>query len=59
MGEDKIMFETDYPHSTSLDVADVQWALNEGMAGISEEAKHKILWANAAELYGVRTALAG
>jgi predicted TIM-barrel fold metal-dependent hydrolase len=25
------------------------------MAGISEEDKHKILWANAAELYGVRT----
>jgi len=34
--------------------------LSEGMAGISEDDKHKILWANAAELYGVRTpSLAG
>lgn len=55
VGEDNIMFETDYPHSTSLDSSDVEWALTEGMAGVSEEAKRKILWANAAELYGVRT----
>ncbi|MGV0794500.1 amidohydrolase family protein [Mycolicibacterium sp. XJ1819] len=57
VGEDKIMFETDYPHSTSLDTTDIQWALTEGMSGVSEQAKHKILWANAAELYGIRTPL--
>jgi predicted TIM-barrel fold metal-dependent hydrolase len=55
VGSGNIMFETDYPHSTSLDADDVRWALSTGMAGISEEDKHKILWANAAELYGVRT----
>ncbi|MGV0851366.1 amidohydrolase family protein [Mycolicibacterium phlei] len=60
IGADNIMFETDYPHSTSLEPADVEWAMREGMAGISDEDKNKILWANAAELYGVRTpALAG
>lgn len=55
VGADRIMFETDYPHSTSLDAEDVSWALNSGMAEISEEDKHKILWANAADLYGVST----
>lgn len=55
VGADNIMFETDYPHSTSLDAADVRWALSDGLAGVSDEDKNKILWANAAELYGVRT----
>jgi len=50
VGADRIMYETDYPHSTSLDAADVQWALTDGMAGVTDEDKHKILWANAAEL---------
>jgi len=60
VGAENIMFETDYPHSTSLDSADVQWALTEGMSGISDEDKQKILWENAAQLYGVRTpSLAG
>jgi predicted TIM-barrel fold metal-dependent hydrolase len=55
VGAGNIMFETDYPHSTSMDPSDVEWVLDEGMAGIAEEDKHKILWANAAELYGVAT----
>lgn len=55
IGADKIMFETDYPHSTSLDGEDVEFALTEGMAGISQEDRYRILWANAAELYGVKT----
>lgn len=55
VGPNNIMFETDYPHSTSLDAKDVKWVLNEGLAGIDDEIRHRILWANAAELYGVPT----
>jgi predicted TIM-barrel fold metal-dependent hydrolase len=55
VGADNIMFETDYPHSTSLESTDVRWALEEGMAGISESDRHKIVWSNAAALYGVST----
>lgn len=53
VGENNIMFETDYPHSTSLDAADVRWVVDEGLSGISEHAKERILWGNAAELYNV------
>lgn len=55
VGAGNIMFETDYPHSTSLEPADVRWALEEGMAGIEEADRRKILWENAAALYGVET----
>jgi predicted TIM-barrel fold metal-dependent hydrolase len=50
---DRIMFETDFPHSTSLDPADVEWAVNEGLGGIDPVDRDKILWRNAAELYKV------
>lgn len=53
LGADRIMFETDYPHSTSLDPADVQWAVHEGLGDIDENSRERILWRNAAELYGV------
>lgn len=55
VGAGNIMFETDYPHSTSLDASDVKWVLSEGLAGIDDDVRHQILWANAAELYGVPT----
>lgn len=53
LGANRIMFETDYPHSTSLNREDVEWAVNEGLGGIAPEAREQILWRNAAELYGV------
>lgn len=55
VGENNIMFETDYPHSTSLDADDVRWVVDHGLAEISPQAKERILWGNAAELYNVPT----
>lgn len=54
LGSNTIMFETDYPHSTSLDADDVRWVIDEGLADVSEDVKERILWGNAADLYGVR-----
>jgi uncharacterized protein len=51
LGADKILFETDYPHSTSLEEHEVEWAVNDGMSMVSDEVKQRVLWKNAAELY--------
>jgi uncharacterized protein len=53
LGEDKIMFETDYPHSTSLEAADVQWARQVGLAALPQDVQEKIMWRNAAALYRI------
>jgi predicted TIM-barrel fold metal-dependent hydrolase len=53
LGANTIMFETDFPHSTSLERADVEWVVNEGLSMASDDAKEQILWRNAADLYDV------
>jgi predicted TIM-barrel fold metal-dependent hydrolase len=53
LGKDNIMFETDFPHSTSLAADDVVWAQEVGLGRVAQDVKENILWRNAAKLYDV------
>jgi len=50
VGEDKIMFETDFPHPTCLYPAPLKTA-EHNLGGLSTEVQRKILGENAARLY--------
>jgi uncharacterized protein len=50
VGEDNIMFETDFPHPTCLYPDPLKTAA-ENMRGLSADAQRKILGGNAAQLY--------
>jgi len=50
VGEDNIMFETDFPHPTCL-YPDPLAVARENMVGVSEAAQRKIMGDNAAKLY--------
>jgi len=52
IGEDNVLFETDFPHPTCL-YPHVQDYIAEVSEGWSETRKRKILQDNAAELYGI------
>jgi predicted TIM-barrel fold metal-dependent hydrolase len=53
VGVENIMFETDYPHITCL-MGDEVWAsADRCLAELSQADRERILWRNAAELYGV------
>ena len=63
MGEgfaDNLMFETDFPHATSLSPgpassARTPWRVaTEAVEGMSPEAQRKILFGNAAKLYDIK-----
>ena len=65
IGADRIMIETDFPHPTCL-YGNVWDRIDGGLAGQSDDVRHKVLWANAERLYKVepptaadRAALAG
>ena len=49
LGEDTLMFATDYPHSESWFPKSVEVIL--GWTGLSETARRKLLWENAARCY--------
>ncbi len=49
MGDDRILFETDYPHPDSKYPRAVQTFLDQGK--ISDESKRRILWDNALDFY--------
>jgi predicted TIM-barrel fold metal-dependent hydrolase len=49
---DNVMFETDFPHPTCL-YGNVRERIEGAFAGVDAESRHKVLWANAARLYGV------
>jgi uncharacterized protein len=51
LGDDKIVFSTDYPHGDS-DFPDAVKEFLE-MDGVSKESQKKILWDNCARLYGL------
>jgi predicted TIM-barrel fold metal-dependent hydrolase len=51
VGDDNIVFSTDYPHGDS-DFPDAVEEFLE-MPGVSEESRRKILWNNCARLYGL------
>jgi predicted TIM-barrel fold metal-dependent hydrolase len=53
VGVDRIMFETDFPHPTSLYGDDVHTAIANGLGDSDEETRRKILWANGQKLYKV------
>ena len=52
IGEDKIMFETDYPHPLCL-YDNVREKIDGALGEVKPEARHKLLFGNAARLYGV------
>ncbi|MGR8920989.1 MAG: amidohydrolase family protein [Gammaproteobacteria bacterium] len=53
VGVDNILFETDFPHPTSLFGADVEARIATGLEECSADTRRKILWSNAAALYKV------
>ncbi len=53
VGLDRIMFETDFPHPTSLYGDEVHDRISTGLADSSDEERRAILWDNAAKLYKV------
>ena len=53
VGIDNILFETDFPHPTSIYGDDVHKCIATGLAECSAEVRRKILWSNAQQLYKV------
>jgi uncharacterized protein len=53
IGVDKILFETDFPHPTSLYGEEVHARIKGGLSDCEESVQHKILWENAQKLYKV------
>ena len=51
IGDDNIVFSTDYPHGGSNSPEGVEEFLE--MDGVSNESRKKILWDNCARLYGL------
>ena len=58
VGVDNIMFETDFPHPTSLYGDDVHRCIQTGLESCTDEIRNKILWDNARKLYNVETPVA-
>jgi predicted TIM-barrel fold metal-dependent hydrolase len=52
VGEDRILFETDFPHPTCL-YPDPLQAVEKKMSVLSEEVRNKILGGNARKLYRI------
>ena len=53
LGTDNILFETDFPHPTSLYGEEVKSRIEGGLGGCEAHVRRKILWDNAAALYKV------
>jgi predicted TIM-barrel fold metal-dependent hydrolase len=53
IGVDNILFETDFPHPTSLYGDEVHARIKAGLADCAESDRRKILWGNAEKLYKV------
>ncbi len=53
VGEDNIMFETDFPHPTSIYGDEVQETIDSKLGGLSDALRHKLIWQNAARLYEI------
>jgi len=53
VGLDHILFETDFPHPCCLMGDDIPKAINHGLSQQPPEVRERILWKNAAELFGV------
>ncbi|MGH7966976.1 MAG: amidohydrolase family protein, partial [Candidatus Binatia bacterium] len=55
VGVDNILFETDFPHPTSLYGDEVHERIHSGLADCDEAVRHKILWGNGQKLYKVES----
>jgi len=53
IGADNVMFETDFPHPTSLYGGEVHARIKAGLSDCEESVRRKILWENAQKLYKV------
>jgi predicted TIM-barrel fold metal-dependent hydrolase len=53
IGADNVMFETDFPHPTSLYGEEVHERIKGGLGDCEESVRRKILWDNAQRLYKV------
>ena len=53
VGIDNILFETDFPHPTSIFGDEVHKRIKGGLSDCEETTQHKILWDNAQKLYKV------
>jgi uncharacterized protein len=53
IGVDNVMFETDFPHPTSLYGEEVHARIKGGLSDCEESVRRKILWENAQTLYKV------
>jgi predicted TIM-barrel fold metal-dependent hydrolase len=49
---DNLLFETDFPHSSCL-YGDIQETIERSLGGAPESVRRKLLWDNAARLYGI------
>jgi predicted TIM-barrel fold metal-dependent hydrolase len=55
---DNILFETDFPHTTCL-YGNIPETIERGLGHVDPEVREKILWRNAAALYGIATPAPG
>jgi predicted TIM-barrel fold metal-dependent hydrolase len=55
VGVDNILFETDFPHPTSLYGEEVHARIKGGLSDCSEDIRRKILWENGQKLYKVES----
>jgi len=53
IGEDNVLFETDFPHPTSLYGDEVHARIRGGLSDCAESVRRKILWENSQKLYKV------
>jgi predicted TIM-barrel fold metal-dependent hydrolase len=53
VGADNIMFETDFPHPTSIYGDEVQATIDSSLGSLSDALRHKLIWQNAARLYEI------
>src|SRR5262245_14680493 len=53
VGVDNILFETDFPHPTSLYGDEVHERIRSGLSDCAEDVRRKILWENGQKLYKV------
>jgi uncharacterized protein len=53
IGVDNVLFETDFPHPTSLYGEEVQARIKGGLSDCEESVRRKILWGNSQKLYRV------
>ncbi len=53
VGIDNVLFETDFPHPTSLYGDEVHARIKSGLSDCEDSVRRKILWGNAQKLYNV------